>query len=288
MGNGLETLTTILPAQRVKYNEPMAKHTTFRIGGPADALVLPENVDQLRSVLRLCREEGFPYLVIGNGSNLLVRDKGIRGVVVKLGGVMNEYRVHGTKIEAGAGILLSAMISLITASLGFIFAKPILTLTGAESTYIGDAVTYFRYIMYGIPFQALNLTINAAQRGCGKTKISMTTNVISNLVNIMFDYLLINGIWLFPRWGIKGAAIATSLGAFAAFCISLRTLLGRNGYLSFHYKTSWKLNKEVFSPSTRSAEVPLWNRYSCGLVFWPMQQLWQDSVPMPMRHTRSA
>lgn len=147
-----------------------------------------------------------------------------------------------------SGILLSTMISLIMSCLGYIFARPILLLAGAESSYLSDAIDYFRVIMFSIPFQALNLTINAAQRGCGKTKISMTTNVVSNIINIIFNYFLINGIGFFPRLGVKGAAIATALGACAAFVISLTTLFRKQNYLSLHHKASWSISKRTTAP----------------------------------------
>jgi putative MATE family efflux protein len=147
-----------------------------------------------------------------------------------------------------SGILLSTMISLIMSCLGYIFARPILLLAGAESSYLSDAIDYFRVIMFSIPFQALNLTINAAQRGCGKTKISMTTNVVSNIINIIFNYFLINGIGFFPRLGVKGAAIATALGACAAFFISLTTLFRKQNYLSLHHKASWSISKRTTAP----------------------------------------
>lgn len=146
------------------------------------------------------------------------------------------------------GIIISAVASILMACLGYIFAEPVMLLAGAEESYLADAMTYFRVLMFSIPFQALNLTINAAHRGCGKTKISMTTNIISNLINIVFDFLLINGIGLFPRLEVKGAAIATLMGAIAAFLISLNTLFRKNGYLSFFQKVSWSLNKEVTDP----------------------------------------
>ena len=147
-----------------------------------------------------------------------------------------------------AGILFCAAASLLMSVFGFLFARPILILSGADKTYLSEAVAYFRVLMFSIPFQALNLTINAAQRGCGKTKISLTTNLTSNIINISFDFLLINGIGFFPRLEVKGAAIATTLGAFAAFCVSLASLLRRNGYLSFHCKAGWSLYKTVVSP----------------------------------------
>ncbi|MDF2544513.1 MAG: hypothetical protein K0S47_4231 [Herbinix sp.] len=163
-------------------------------------------------------------------------------------------RRKGQQDQAGAnhtmraGILITITLSLITSLLGFLFAGPILTLAGAESNYLADAITYFRVLMFSIPFQALNLTINAAQRGCGKTKISMTTNIISNVVNIIFNFFLINGIGFFPRLEVKGAAIATCMGAVVACIISVTTLFRRSGYLSIHHKSSWKLNAFVLQP----------------------------------------
>lgn len=166
-------------------------------------------------------------------------------------------RRKGQSDQAGAnhtlrtGLQICAALSLIMAILGYLFATPILLFAGAEKSYLPDAVIYFRVIMFGLPFQAINLTINAAQRGCGKTKISMYTNIISNVINIIFDYLLINGIGLFPKLGVKGAAIATALGAFIAFCVALITLFRRNNYLSFHYKTLWAINKKILNPIFR-------------------------------------
>jgi putative MATE family efflux protein len=154
----------------------------------------------------------------------------------------------GANRTVRAGIIICAIVSILMSVLGYLFAKPIMLVAGADDSYIKDAITYFRILMFSIPFQALNLTINAGQRGCGKTKISMTTNVISNLINITFDFLLINGIGFFPRLEVAGAAIATLMGAIAAFLISLATLFRKDGYLSFHFKASWKLHKEVLDP----------------------------------------
>lgn len=163
-------------------------------------------------------------------------------------------RRKGQKDQTGAnstlrsGILLAAIISLTMAVFGYIFARPILIFAGAEDSYIKDAMTYLRIIMFSIPFQALNLTINAAQRGCGRTKISMWTNVASNLVNIVFNYFLINGIGFFPRLEVAGAAIATAIGACVAFLISMATLFKKNGYLNFYHKALWSLRKNILNP----------------------------------------
>jgi len=154
----------------------------------------------------------------------------------------------GANRTVRSGIIISASLSIIMAVLGYMFARPILVLSGAESSYLPDAITFFHVLMFSIPFQALNLTINAAQRGCGKTKISMWTNVISNLVNITFDVFLIYGVGFFPRLEVRGAAIATTLGAISAFIISLTTLMRKNGYLNFHFKAGWAFDKMVLNP----------------------------------------
>ena len=106
-----QTLTTLLPKERVLFEEPMARHTTFRIGGPAECYVLPEDTAQLQAVLSLCRERSIPCNVIGNGSNLLVADEGIRGVVVRMEHA--EWQKVGERdgkvlFRASAGMLFSS------------------------------------------------------------------------------------------------------------------------------------------------------------------------------------
>ena len=86
--------------------EPMKKHTTFRVGGPADVLVQPDET-ALAAILALCRRYHVSYSFIGNGSNLLVGDKGIRGVVIEMTDPMGNIEVDGTKITAQAGAMLS-------------------------------------------------------------------------------------------------------------------------------------------------------------------------------------
>ena len=109
---------------RVLFDEQMSQHTTFRIGGPADVFVMPENYEQIREVLRLCKEEKLPFFVLGNGSNLLVSDSGYRGVIIQMDRNMEEIRVEGEEIHACAGALLSSVaVAARNASLtGFEFA----------------------------------------------------------------------------------------------------------------------------------------------------------------------
>ena len=102
----LEKLQKLLGEAKVLVKEPMASHTTFRIGGPADYFVLPETVEELAAILKLCKEEKVPYFILGNGSNLLVGDKGFRGVVVQLYKNFDGMTIEGTTVTAKAGAML--------------------------------------------------------------------------------------------------------------------------------------------------------------------------------------
>jgi len=97
----------LVAPEHILMQEPMAKHTTFRVGGPADMLVLIESIEQLRQIVAYLRKIGESYTVIGNGSNLLVGDKGYAGVVLKIASGMSRIQVDGETIRVQAGALLS-------------------------------------------------------------------------------------------------------------------------------------------------------------------------------------
>lgn len=105
----IESLKDILPAERIALDAPMSEQTTFEIGGPADCLVFPASISEVKKIMLLVKEYSIPYTVIGNGSNILVLDKGIRGVVIKLGKAISYMRCdkERKKIYTGCGALLS-------------------------------------------------------------------------------------------------------------------------------------------------------------------------------------
>lgn len=103
-------LIKVIDKERILKNEPMSKHTTFKIGGPADLFIKVKTVEELKYVIEKVKDNNKDYYVIGNGSNLLVKDNGIRGIVIKL--EFNEINVIDNKINVGAGALLS-QVSLI-------------------------------------------------------------------------------------------------------------------------------------------------------------------------------
>ena len=95
--------------QQVFCEEPMSRHTTFRIGGPAKYFLCPYSVEELRKILEFCRERQLNYFVLGNGSNLLVSDQVYDGVVIQLYRNFSEIAVEGTKMRIQAGALLSSV-----------------------------------------------------------------------------------------------------------------------------------------------------------------------------------
>lgn len=96
----------IVGSENVYVQEPMKEHTTFRIGGPADYFVLPHSRQEVKDIIDLCKKEGEPFYVIGNGSNLLVGDKGYRGVIIQLFKNLAGIEITGSRIVADAGALL--------------------------------------------------------------------------------------------------------------------------------------------------------------------------------------
>ena len=131
-----DILKNIVSEQDILTKEYMKNHTSFKIGGSADFLVTPRTVDQIKNLIITLKKENIPVFIMGNGSNLLVSDKGIRGVVIKLSKNFSSFSISGDEVTAQSGILLSTLSkSIVNESLsGFEFAS------GIPGT-IGGAVT---------------------------------------------------------------------------------------------------------------------------------------------------
>lgn len=106
--NFCDRVALIMPGVEIKKDELMSKHTTFRIGGPADLFVSPY-AEEIPGLLRLAKEDQIPVTIIGNGSNLLVADKGIRGLVIEIGKGLESISFEGNRVTVGAGTLLSRL-----------------------------------------------------------------------------------------------------------------------------------------------------------------------------------
>ncbi|MBE7038654.1 MAG: UDP-N-acetylmuramate dehydrogenase [Ruminococcaceae bacterium] len=124
----------------VLKDEPMKDHTYFKIGGKASYLVMPKSIDEIKEIIKIAKEERYPLFVIGNGSNLLVDDKGLFGIVIKIAKSFSDIRVDDNKIIASSGALLSKIASVACENnlSGFEFASGIPgTLGGAVKMNAG-------------------------------------------------------------------------------------------------------------------------------------------------------
>lgn len=147
-------LITKIDSKRVFLNEPMSKHTTFKIGGPADIFVKVNDTEELKFLLSLAKTKNIPVTVLGNGSNVLVKDKGIRGIVLKID--FKEILVNDETLEIGAGVLLSkaSRVALENELTGLEFALGIpgtfggalYMNAGAYGGQIGDKIITTTYI----------------------------------------------------------------------------------------------------------------------------------------------
>lgn len=125
--NGIEELKSILGSDCVLENEPMKNHTSFKVGGPADILVTPNKEEDIIQAVSVLKKYNIPYVVMGNGSNLIVKDRGIRGAVIKISDKMSEVTIKDDIVISQAGILLSRLANCILEKelTGFEFASGI-------------------------------------------------------------------------------------------------------------------------------------------------------------------
>lgn len=149
-----------------------------------------------------------------------------------------------------ANVLLLTAICLILAATVFLTAlfvggaDIIMEFCGSSADTHEDAAAYFRIIMGGMIFNVLQMGINSAQRGSGKTRITMHTNITSSIINVIANYLLIGGHFGFPALGIRGAALATVLGTVVACVMSIRSICNRDGFISIPYMIEQKIKPQ--------------------------------------------
>lgn len=154
-------------------------------------------------------------------------------------------------------MLIIILFSVLVSAVFVIFADGIIKLCGSTAETHDFAVSYLRIIMGGTIFNCIQMGINAAQRGAGNTKITMRTNVTSNTINIIFNYLLIGGHFGFPALGIRGAAIATVLGTVASSVMSIISVSKSTSFVSIIY-----IFREKIKPSVQALKSIILIGYS--------------------------
>lgn len=181
---------------------------------------------------------------------------GVTTIVARRKGEQRQDSANSTLRNA---MMLVLMMSIVLVTLGLVFAVPLMKLAGgdtAESQKVfDDALTYFRIMTYSLPIDALTMCICAAQRGVGKTKITMWVRVLSNLSNMFFNYCLIGGNLGFPRLEVAGAAwasfIGLCIGLFLALCSVMLGGKKNSGYLHISIRDCWHFEKDTMKAITK-------------------------------------
>lgn len=155
----VKKLTSVLGEERLLFDELMSNHTSFRIGGPADVMVFPSNSAQLGEIIKYFINSKTPYMVMGNGTNLLISDKGIRGVVIKIYDNMDNFSVEGEFMELEAGMLISkaSKIAQQNSLSGLEFAEGIPgTIGGAVTMNAGAYIGEMALVVYQTEYMDSN------------------------------------------------------------------------------------------------------------------------------------
>ncbi|MBM7582159.1 putative MATE family efflux protein [Caldicoprobacter guelmensis] len=166
------------------------------------------------------------------------------------------YKGEGDQLKANMvlrqALLLTFVLSAVSSIIGFVFAEPMVRFMGAadEQTLAGGTI-YLKIQMVGFVVLALTSTITAALRGIGDSRTAMIYNLTANVVNVIFNYMLIYGHFGFPRLEVAGASIATVIGQCVAFVLAALSILGANRYLSISlkddFRPKWDIIKSIFN-----------------------------------------
>ena len=233
------------------------------------AAILNTQIDALREAVRI---SGIPLEAIAavgitNQPKFILLavifslNVGVTAVVARRKGQQDTVGANRCLRQA---VIISLALSILMSLLGAVFARPILLFAGAGPDTIEDAVIYFQILMISIVFMSLSLTINAAQRGAGNTKISMRTNLAANIVNIILNYLLINGIWVFPKWGSQAPRrqlqSVISSAVLCPSCHCFITLI----FLTSALRQAGGLTGKQWAHLSLSAAAPWLSRCLCG------------------------
>lgn len=165
----------------------------------------------------------------------------VSALVARRKGAERRDQANNIALTAFIFVIIAAIILSMTLSM---LADPIIRFCGSDTDTHTGAVIYYKIIIGGMIFNCVQMVINAAQRGSGNTKITMRTNITSNTVNVIFNYLLIGGHFGFPALGIRGAALATVLGTVVACVMSIISIMPKDCFVSIPY-----LIKEKIRPS---------------------------------------
>lgn len=151
-------------------------------------------------------------------------------------------------------MMMTFVLSLTASILGYIFAEPLVRMMGAgavDQQSLAGGVSYLRIQMIGLVSLALTSTATATLRGAGNSRTAMIYNLISNAINVVLNYLLIYGNFGFPRMEVAGASLATIIGQFVAFILSMRAITGGKNYLHLRLRDGFMPKKDAIASITK-------------------------------------
>ena len=215
------------------------------LAGMIDTMMVSTLGSYAVAAVGLTAQPKFIGLTLFIGINVAVS-----ALVARRKGEQNRENANEIVLTA---LVLTVVLCVVVSILFVIYAPQMMRLAGSNADTHDAAVEYFRIIMGCMFFNVLTMVINAAQRGSGNTKLSMTTNLTSSIVNILFNYLLIGGHLGFPAWGIRGAAIATVLGTVVAAGMALLSLFRDSSYIRIPLMRSRKMRY------TRQSARSIWH-----------------------------
>lgn len=202
----------------------MAEMLFVTLAGMIDTMMVSALGESAISAVGLTVQPKFIGLTLFFGINVAVS-----ALVARRKGEQDREQANGILVTAG---VVSLLLCILITTVFVVFTPWMMEISGSNAETHEQAVEYFRIIMAGTIFNVITMVINAAQRGSGNTRLSMTTNLTSSIVNVIFNYLLIEGNMGFPRWEIKGAAIATVLGTVVSAGMAIFSLFRANSYVS--------------------------------------------------------
>lgn len=193
------------------------------LAGMIDTMMVAELGPYAVAATGLTAQPKFIGLTIFFGVNIA-----LSALVARRKGERNQEDANEITLTA---LWLTVGLCVVVTAVFVIFTPWMMRLAGSNEDTHEAAVEYFRIIMGGTFFNVITMAINAAQRGSGNTRLSMSTNLVSSVVNIIFNWLLIQGRLGFPAWGIRGAAIATVLGTVVSAGMAVFSLFRRSSYI---------------------------------------------------------
>ncbi len=182
---------------------------------------------------------------------IIAMNTGSTAVIARYRGQQNHLRANQTFYQA---LLLNLLTSLVFTVLGVVFAEPLIQFMGAggiTQETMDLSVSYLRIQMYGFIPVCLTSTVTAALRGVGDTRTPLIYNTISNVVNVISNYMLIYGTFGCPKMGVAGASLATVIGQCVAFVIAFRVVMSGQKYLHLNLKQKFTFDGEIMRDVVR-------------------------------------